>query len=227
MDKILLQKFTLKELLGDEWFSFLHKEFEKDYMQKLSEFVLKERKNKTIYPKSEDVFKAFNLTQYSKVRICIIGQDPYINEDEAHGLAFSTKKGTSTPSLRSIEKAVREQVYNNYEHYAWYNNLERWANQGVFLLNTVLTVEKGKSNSHKDKGWEQFTSNVIELLDRKGSVVFLLWGKKVQENLKIIKNSKTICCEDPVAAKYRGGTWDNNDCFNKAASMIEGRKIQW
>lgn len=227
MQEQLLKKFTLKELLGEEWFSFLHTEFSKEYMQNLSKFVMTERETKIIYPESKDVFKAFELTPFTKVRVCIIGQDPYINPNEAHGLSFSVKNGKSTPSLRAIEKAVRSQVYNNYENYVWYNNLERWANQGIFLLNTVLTVQEGVSNSHKGKGWEQFASRVIELLDRKGSVVFLLWGKQAQENLKIIKNSRTICCEHPGEGVYKGAGWNNEDCFNKASGLVEGRKINW
>src|SRR5690606_5164082 len=112
-----------------------------------------------------EVFDAYRLTPYEEVKVCILGADPYINQFEAHGLAFSTFNGQSTPSLRQIEKAVRREIYSNDEAYKWDNNLTRWANQGIFLLNSVLTVDAGKSGSHKGKGWEEFTGRTIKLLD--------------------------------------------------------------
>lgn len=216
---------TLKNLLGEEWYSILAPEFEQDYMKYLCHFVNKRREEVTVYPPKEEVFTAYRLTPYSKVKVCIIGQDPYINESEAHGLAFSTGNGRATPSLRQIEKTIRTQVYNENEDYVWNNNLTRWSDQGVILLNKVLTVDAKSSNSHKGKGWEHFILKTIEELDKKGDVIFLLWGKEAQA-LKSILKSKYIECEHPVAGSYQGRLWNNNDCFNKANELLT-EKIIW
>jgi uracil-DNA glycosylase len=226
MEKPLCSKEgRLISALGEEWYGVLKGEFDKWYMQRLSDSLVKRRTEVKVYPSQGEIFTAYKLTPYDKVRVCIIGQDPYINEGEAHGLAFSTSNGKYTPSLRQIEKAIRRDV-SLPEGYIWANNLTRWAEQGVFLLNSVLTVDAGKSNSHLGIGWEDFTLQTVKRLDERGQVIFLLWGKYAHAYSSHISNSKVIKCEHPVAASYRGGVWDNADCFNRVNELIEN-KIIW
>ena len=213
----------MKERLGEEWYNILKEEFSKGYMQELQTFLLASRAAGKVYPESKDVFNAYKYTPYSKVRVCIIGQDPYIN-GEAHGLAFSGKDNQSTPSLRKIAEAVDSIV--------WTNDLTRWAEQGIFLLNSVLTVDAGKSASHKDKGWEIFTKRTIQELEKKGNVIFLLWGKDAQQFDKYITKglNAVITCEHPVAASYHARKWEFNDCFNRTNQILtdlEEKKIIW
>lgn len=209
--------------LGEEWYNLLKDEFPKDYMIKLQEFLAIRRKQITVYPSKEDLFNAYKLTPYSSVKVVIIGQDPYINPNEAMGLAFSTR-GKWTPSLRKIAGAVNSEV--------WDNDLTRWADQGVFLLNTLLTVDSGKSLSHQGKGWEQFTLRTIEELDKKGNVIFLLWGRNAQEYDKYITKgiNNVLMCEHPVAASYQNRDWLFNNCFqecNKILRELGEEEIKW
>jgi uracil-DNA glycosylase len=218
----------LKLALGEEWYALLHEEFTKPYMVELGKFVSSRRKLNIVYPDKEDVFNAYKLTPYSKARICIIGLDPYINKDEAHGIAFSTKYGTSTPSLKQIANAVITQAYKDDPYYVWINNLERWANQGVMLLNSVLTVDAGKTRSHANQGWEDFIARTIQILDEKG-ILFMLWGADANKLARHITKSKVLSCEHPQAPNYRATNkeWNNLDCFNTANNLIGGRKIMW
>lgn len=216
---------SLKDSLGEEWYEILKDEFSKDYMKKLSYFIASRRDIGIVYPPADDVFNAYKYTPYSNVRVCIIGQDPYINAFEAHGLAFSTWNAQYTPSLRQIEKTVRSDVYPDDEEYKWYNNLTDWTKQGIMLLNSVLTVDAGKSASHRGLGWESFVTRTIVELDKKG-IIFLLWGKDSQAFLRYITNSKVFTCEHPVAASYQGRTWDNRNCFNEVNELLTN-KIIW
>ncbi|HEX8586143.1 MAG TPA: uracil-DNA glycosylase [Allosphingosinicella sp.] len=211
----------MKELLGEEWYELMKDEFGKQYMEDLNNFVKQRRLETTIYPEAHNIFNAYRSTPYSNVKVCIVGQDPYIKPNQAHGLSFSVEDGSYTPSLRQIEKAIAKTVYGGTIHPFWNNNLTRWVDQGVMLLNNVLTVDKGVSNSHKGKGWEIFTRRTIEKLDKKGGVIFLLWGKDAQTLLPYIHNSEVITAEHPVAAVYRGGTWNCNDCFNKVNQLLK------
>lgn len=209
--------------LGEEWFNLLKDEFDKDYMKNLGSFVAKRRLETTVYPEANKVFGAYKLTPYSKVKVCIIGQDPYIN-GEAHGLAFSGKGGKSTPSLRKIAEVIDKEV--------WDNDLTRWAEQGIMLLNKTLTVDAGKSASHCGKGWENFTLKTIKELDKKGNVVFMLWGTHAKEyDAYITKGWNTVLmCEHPVYASYQGRKWINNDCFNKCNQIMKElgeNEIEW
>lgn len=207
---------SLKKRLGEEWYEVLKDEFVKDYMINLSLFIKDRQSKTTVYPKNDDIFNAYKFTPYNKVKVCIIGQDPYINENQAHGLSFSVENGKSTPSLRQIAKAVNSDN--------WSNNLTRWTEQGVMLLNNVLTVDAGNSNSHKNKGWEQFTQKTVELLDRQ-NILFLLWGKDAQTVIPFIKESIFIACEHPVASVYQGREWNNKDCFNSINKFYDHRII--
>lgn len=155
---------------------------------------------------------------------------PYI-KNEAHGLAFSGKEGKSTPSLEKIHQAIENQC-NNGLYLDWDNDLTRWTKQGVFLLNTILTVDHGKSLSHQGKGWEKFTLETIKQLDKKGNVIFLLWGSHAKEYDKYITKgiNTSILCEHPVAASYASRQWDNNDCFlqvNRILKDLGEKEIIW
>jgi uracil-DNA glycosylase len=216
----------VEDALGVGWYELLKDEFTKPYMLELRKFIMEQKKSHVVFPENNDIFNAFKYTPYTKVRVVILGQDPYIKTAEAHGLAFSTKYGTSTPSLKQIEKAVRSQCYNHDPNYVWMNNLERWANQGVMLLNSILTVNAGNSNSHKGKGWEIFVSKVIQILDQE-DIIFMFWGRQAQVFAPLIDKGTVLNCEHPQASNYTGGDWNNRDCFNKANELIKGYKIMW
>ena len=216
---------VLRESLGEEWYELLKDEFSKDYMLHLMNFVKQRRAETTVYPTKENVFNAYKYTPYSRVKVCIIGQDPYINPNEAHGLSFSTLGGKYTPSLKKIEAAIRRDCGLDVASYEWSNNLTRWSDQGIMLLNTVLTVDAGKSNSHKGHGWENFTLKTVQELDKKG-IIFLLWGKDALSMIDSMKKSVVFIAEHPVAASYQGRAWNNKDCFNRVNELLTN-KINW
>lgn len=213
----------LSSILGESWSKVLHKQFSEPYMQDLSSFLQKERLRKTIYPKQEDTFNCFKLTPLEDVNICIIGQDCYPN-GEAHGLAFSAKDCLKTPpSLQHIFKAIEETFYNGL-NITQDTDLTRWANQGILLLNNVLTVEKGKSGSHEDKGWEEFTKFVIELLNKQDrKICFLCFGVKARTKCRYIDQNKhlVITVEHPVVASYNNRDWEHKDCFKLADNFVK------
>lgn len=174
-------------MIGNNWDNLLKDEFEKDYFKKICEFIDEEYNTKTIYPPYDEIFNAFKLTPPENVKVVILGQDPYHEVGQAHGLAFSTPEGRPIPrSLKNIFKEIAEE----YDYPIPESGcLEKWAKQGVFLLNTVLTVEEGNANSHSDCGWQTFTNNVIEILDLQNQpIVFLLWGKQAEKKKELIKN---------------------------------------
>lgn len=222
----------MKDRLGEEWYELLKDEFSKAYMQSLQSLIARRRQTTNVYPASFDVFNAYKLTPYSKVKVCIIGQDPYINPGEAHGLAFSTYTGKSTPSLEKMSKAVLNSLGLTHSEYYWSNNLTRWTEQGIFLLNKVLTVDAGKSASHTGLGWENFTLKTIQELDKKGNVIFLLWGSSAQEYDKYITKgiNTVIKCEHPVYASRQKRDWIFNDCFNETNKILRDlgeKEIIW
>ena len=174
-------------MIGNEWDLALDEEFEKEYFRKMMDFVNGEYESKTIYPPYDDIFNAFKLTPLSDVKVVILGQDPYHEEGQAHGLAFSTPEGRPIPrSLKNIFKEISSEFsYPIPES----GSLVKWAEQGVFLLNTVLTVEEGNANSHSKCGWQTFTDNVIKILDGQDQpIVFLLWGKQAEKKKELISN---------------------------------------
>ena len=174
-------------MIGNDWDLALEDEFKKDYFLKIKEFVDGEYSSKTIYPPYEEIFNAFKLTPLANVKVVIIGQDPYHEKGQAHGLAFSTPEGHPIPrSLKNIFKEINDEYgYPIPES----GCLEKWARQGVFLLNTVLTVEQGNANSHSKCGWQTFTDNVIGLLNNQEKpIVFLLWGKQAEKKKELITN---------------------------------------
>ncbi|CAL4319807.1 Uracil-DNA glycosylase [Buchnera aphidicola (Panaphis juglandis)] len=180
------------------WKHIFHKN--KSRLLKILNIVSQERRKKTIYPNKFDVFNAFRFTPFHKIKIVIIGQDPYYNFNQAHGLAFSVQEGcVIPPSLINIYKEIINDLSlpKNY-----YNNgdLTKWAIQGVFLLNTILTVESGKPKSHSNIGWQEFTDSVIQYInDYLNGVVFLLWGNSAQMKKRIINHNHhlVLCASHP------------------------------
>lgn len=168
------------------WKSELASEYKQPYMQDLLNFLETERKKgKTIYPPEEDVFNAFQLTEFDKVRVVILGQDPYHGPGQAHGLAFSVRKGVRIPpSLANIFKELKSDLGIAPPPHG---NLETWARAGILLLNNVLTVEAGRAASHHGMGWEKFTHKVIEVLNQdRENLVFILWGNPAQKKAAIV-----------------------------------------
>jgi uracil-DNA glycosylase len=173
------------------WQAVLGQEFEKDYMKSLKAFLAKEKESgHAVYPKSQDVFNAFNHTPFDQVKVVIIGQDPYHGPAQAHGLAFSVQKGVAVPpSLKNIYKELETDIENfkKPDH----GSLMQWADRGVLLLNATLTVRAREAGSHQGKGWEIFTDRAIQLLSEKRSgLVILLWGKFAQNKSVLIDESK-------------------------------------
>ena len=173
------------------WYNLLEKEFQKSYFQDIRYRVKKAYQNKLIFPPPKLIFNAFNLTPVDKVKVIIIGQDPYHGEGQAHGLCFSVPKGIKTPpSLLNIYKELKNDINKESPDHGF---LEDWAKQGVLLLNRVLTVESGKANSHKDIGWEKFTESVIKRISqKKENLVFLLWGNFAQKKELFINSNKHL-----------------------------------
>lgn len=176
------------------WKSRLSDEFEKDYFIRLSEFVKEEYRLNTIYPPGSLIFNAFNLCPFDKVKAVIIGQDPYHGPGQAHGLCFSVREGIDfPPSLINIYKEIESDL--GYKT-SGTGNLERWASQGVLLLNATLTVRAHMAASHQRKGWEEFTDSVINILNReKKNLVFFLWGAYAQKKGESIDRSKHLVLE--------------------------------
>ena len=172
-------------------------EFEKEYMQNLRSFLLQEKRSgKTIYPVGGEIFNAFNLTPFDRVKVVILGQDPYHGPGQAHGLCFSVKPGVALPpSLQNIFQEIQSDlnILPNQN-----GSLVNWTRQGVLLLNSVLTVEKGRPASHRGKGWEQFTDRAIQAsTERHTGLVFLLWGSYAQQKGKIIDASRHLKLQSP------------------------------
>lgn len=183
--------------LEESWKELLAEEFEKDYMINLGEFLRCEIKaGKIIYPKGSEIFQALNSTPFDKVSVVILGQDPYHGPNQAHGLCFSVKPGVPTPpSLVNIYKELNSDLGIPPANHGY---LQSWADQGVLLLNNVLTVEQGKAGSHHGKGWERFTSRIVELLnERREGLVFLLWGSPAQQKGKTVDPSRHLVLKAP------------------------------
>tara|TARA_B100002052_G_scaffold266842_1_gene264328 strand:- start:119 stop:805 length:687 start_codon:yes stop_codon:yes gene_type:complete len=176
---------TKKVDIDKSWYEVLNGEFDKPYFFKIREFVRMEYKNKVIFPEPKDIFNAFNSTSFNQVKVVIVGQDPYHGDGQAHGLSFSVNKGVDIPpSLKNIFKEIEDDLGLVPKNSG---NLQHWADQGVLLINTVLTVEKGKPHSHKGIGWEEFTNTAIKKLsEKRHGLVFLLWGNSAQEKEKLI-----------------------------------------
>lgn len=216
--------------LGNSWDEILIGEFEKPYYLKLREFLVNEYKTKIIYPDKHNIFTALKLTPYEEVKVVILGQDPYHGPGQAHGLSFSVQPGVQTPpSLQNMYKELRDDLgcfipNNGY--------LVPWAKQGVLLLNTVLTVEAGKANSHRKKGWENFTDEIIRKLnEREKPVIFLLWGNNAKEKMNLITNSKhfilTSVHPSPLSATRGFMGCKHFSKTNEILKKIGEKEIEW
>ncbi|MBP3703221.1 MAG: uracil-DNA glycosylase [Lachnospiraceae bacterium] len=193
-------------MISNDWKDALSAEFSKDYYKKLFLFIRDEYSRDTIYPKADDIFNAFHLTPLANVKVVILGQDPYHNVGQAHGLCFSVQKGVEIPpSLVNIYQELHDDIGCPIPHHG---NLTSWAEQGVLLLNTVLTVKAHRAASHQGMGWEQFTDaaiRAVETLDR--PVVYILWGRPAAQKKKMITNPKHLVLEAPhpsPLSAYRG-----------------------
>lgn len=192
--------------IGNSWDDLLKKKFQKDYYLKLSNFIDLEYINKNIYPPKDQLFSIFKLLQVEDIKIIIIGQDPYHQPGQAHGMAFSVMPGVKKPpSLVNIFKEIKEDIGCEISASGF---LLGWANQGVFLMNTCLSVENSKPNSHKGKGWEIFTDEVIKLIDADDRPkVFFLWGNDARKKRTLIQNENHLVLEtvhpSPLSA-YNG-----------------------
>ncbi len=213
--------------IEEGWRAHLDHEFNSEYMINLRHFLKGElSKNKTIYPHGSEIFSAFNSTNFDKVKVVIIGQDPYHGPGQAHGMCFSVKKGVRIPpSLVNIYKELQADLQIAP---ASHGHLMDWADQGVFLLNAVLTVEKAKAASHQGKGWEQFTDKVIEVLnEQKENLVFLLWGSPAQKKAAKVDTKKHLVLKAPhpsPLAAYRGFFGCKH--FSKANAYLKSKKIE-
>lgn len=216
--------------IEETWKEILKEEFEKDYFVNLTSFVRQEYKDKTIYPKASNIFNAFNLCPFDKVKVVILGQDPYHEPNQAHGLCFSVLDPTpAPPSLKNIFKEINLDLgITPLES----GDLTRWASQGVLLLNATLTVEAHKAGSHQGKGWEEFTDRVIfNLANRKSGLVFLLWGSYAQKKGEFIDQTKHLVLKSvhpsPLSA-HRG--FFGNHHFSQTNSYLtqQGKQpINW
>lgn len=187
--------------IGNSWDKILQGEFDKDYYLKLREFLKKEYGSRRIYPDMYHIFNALKFTPYEKVKAVILGQDPYHQPGQAHGLCFSVQKGVKTPpSLVNIFKELKSDLGIDPPGHG---NLESWARSGVMLLNTVLTVRESSPNSHAGKGWEIFTDRVIQLLaQREEPMVFILWGRNAKNKKELISGTKHCILEGAHPSPY-------------------------
>jgi uracil-DNA glycosylase len=214
------------------WLEVLKDEFDKDYMVKLRHF-LKEQKDAghITYPKNSDIFNAFNTTPFDKLKVVILGQDPYHGANQAHGLSFSVQKGiTPPPSLKNIYKELVTDIpgFTIPTH----GDLTEWAKQGVLLLNATLTVGAGNPGSHQKKGWEEFTDKVIKTIsDKKEGIIFILWGSYAQAKAELIDKTKHHIIKSPHPSPFSADRgFFGSKPFSKTNEILkkEGKKpIDW
>jgi len=212
-------------MISKEWDILLKEEYEKDYYKNLFSFLENEYNNKTIYPSRDNLFTSLINTSYEKINVVILGQDPYHGDGEAHGLCFSVREGIKTPpSLKNIFK----ELYNDLEIKRINTDLTDWSKQGVLLLNSIMTVEKDNPLSHKNRGWEKFTDNIIELLGkREKPIVFILWGNYAKSKKELIKNKNHFILESvhpsPLSAS-RG--FFGSKPFSKTNKFLKDNKFE-
>lgn len=207
--------------IGNDWDIMLQDEFDRPYFKRLENFLTEERARYEIYPPQEDVFDALRYSSFQDTKVVILGQDPYHEPGQAHGLCFSVNKGvTIPPSLVNIYKEIENDLGIKMPGHGY---LADWAKQGVLLLNTVLTVRRGQANSHKGKGWEIFTDRIVEILnERQKPMVFILWGANAKSKTELITNKEhmviTGAHPSPLSAwkGFFGGRY-----FSKANRYLE------
>lgn len=211
-----------------QWEKLLQDEFNQEYMVDLLKFVEQEREQFTIYPKKEDVFTAFNLTDYDKVKVVILGQDPYHQPNQAHGLAFSVLSGKIPPSLKNIYKEMEAEGFSPDKT----GDLTYLSKQGVLLFNTVFTVRESNANSHAKKGWENFSDSIITLLNKRDKpIIFVLWGKPAQTKIKLIDENQHIIITaphpSPLSASKGFFGCNNFIKINQELENIGEEPIKW
>ncbi len=216
--------------IEESWRAVLATEFEQPYFQAITAFLRKElAAGKTIFPPGPLIFNAFNTTPFDKVKVVILGQDPYIKPGEAMGLSFSVPKGVAIPpSLRNIYKELEEDLGCTVPKHG---DLTHWAEQGVFLLNAALTVEQGTSNSHAKIGWHTFTDAVIrKLSEGRDGLVFMLWGNFAKQKAALIDPFKHLVLEAAHPSPLAGGAFNGCQHFSKANEFLENtgqEAIKW
>ena len=216
-------------MINKKWDIVLKDEFKKEYFRKLGIFVKNEYKNKTIFPPYKNIFDALRFTDYDEVKVVILGQDPYHGLEEAHGLSFSVKENVKTPpSLLNMFK----ELYDDLGIKRTKSDLTDWTKQGVLLLNSIMTVEKDKPLSHKDKGWEIFTDTVISKLnDREDPVIFVLWGSFARSKKELITNKKHKIIESvhPSPLSANRGFFGSKPYskINKYLKEMNKEEIKW
>lgn len=210
----------------NEWDELLKDEFKKEYYLKLRQILINEYRSQRIFPGMYDIFNALKLTSYSDVKCVIIGQDPYHGEGQAHGLSFSVRKGIAPPpSLVNIFKEIKDDI--GIDNTGKHGELTKWAENGVLLLNSVLTVRANQARSHHGLGWEEFTSNVIRLLNlREKPMVFMLWGNDAKSKAQLITNPQHLVLKSahpsPLSA-YNGFFGCRH--FSKANDFLRNHSI--
>ena len=211
----------MKRILSQDWEKVLSNQFKLDYYKKLEKKVLYDYNSLKCYTDLNNIFKAFNLCKFNDLKVVIIGQDPYHGYNEANGLAFSVNEGINIPpSLKNILKEVKSDIgktsINN-------GDLSIWATQGVFLLNSILTVVENKPLSHKGIGWEDFTNEVIKIISKNASnIVFLLWGNNAKNKIKFIDKQKNrvLISGHPSPLSANRGYWFNNKHFSQTNNYL-------
>ncbi len=213
------------------WLEILKDEFEKDYMKEIKSFLVKEIENwKTIYPHPKNIFKAFDKTPFDKVKVVILGQDPYHWPNQAQGFCFSVEKWQKLPpSLKNIYKELETSLWISPSN-SW--DLTAWTEKWVFLLNAILTVEAGKPASHSQIGWEKFTDSVIKTIsDKKENIVFLLWGAFAQSKEYLIDKNKHFILKTSHPSPFSANRWFLwSNCFKETNEILEKiwkEKIDW
>ena len=221
----------MKVDIDPSWKAALNEEFEKPYFKDLAAFVKQEYASHTCFPKGSQIFRAFELCPLDKVKVVILGQDPYHGVGQAHGLCFSVNEDFAMPpSLINIFKEIESDLKKQYPSNG---NLERWAKQGVLLLNATLTVRAHQAGSHQGKGWEKFTDKVIEVISKeKQGVVFLLWGGYAKKKATKVDGKKHLILTSghPSPLSANRGYWFGNRHFSKANAYLEEKgklSVEW
>ena len=211
--------------IEESWKEKLSHEFSKEYFQSLSEMIRHEYLTKKVYPPAQDVFRAFNLCPFDKVKVVIVGQDPYHGTGQANGLSFAVHEGVRIPpSLKNIFKEIEDDLEVKTLPSG---DLSRWAQQGVLMLNAVLTVLAGSPASHKGKGWEQFTDAVIRTLnDNKQHVVYMLWGKYAQEKGAVVDPFNNLVLESAHPSPYSATKFFGNHHFSQCNEYLNNNGME-
>ena len=218
------------EQIGNSWDVLLREEFSKDYYKELQDFLAEEYKTYVIHPDKDEIFSALSATSYEDTRVVIFGQDPYHGENQAHGMAFSVKKGVDIPpSLKNIYKELNQELGCYIPNHGC---LEKWAKQGVLLLNASLTVRDGEANSHKGKGWEKITDKITEILNnRRESVIFILWGNDAKKKEELITSPQHIILSaahpSPLSASRGFFGCDHFKKVNNILTAMNQDPIDW